>query len=167
MAVIKLKAGETVVVAAVIPGLYPDHGLPKPPGTPDQGLPVPPTEANDPWYGIDLGLGYLRPDNTLPTPPGVPTTPPPVDPGYGVDEDTGWVHPDNTLPTPPLPVDPGYGIDEILGYLRPDNTLPVPPDQPAPEGPHWEIKTAWTPASGWIVVAVPTGVHATPSKKRK
>jgi hypothetical protein len=52
-----------------------------------------------------------------------------------------------------------------LGYLRPDNSLPVPPDQ-KPDGPHWEVKVAWTPTTGWIVVAIPTGAHPTPSKKR-
>lgn len=157
----KLKPGDSVVVVAMNPALYPDHTLPtpQPPTTP------PPTEANDPWYGIDLGLGYLRPDNTLPVPPGRPTEPPPVDPGYGVDEDTGWVHPDHELPVPLPPVDPAWGIDEDLGYLRPDNSLPVPPDQ-KPDGPHWEVKVAWTPTTGWVVVAIPTGAHPTPSKKR-
>jgi hypothetical protein len=163
MAAIKLKPGETVVIAAIDPALYPDQGLPGSQPHPDHTLPTPPDQANDPWYGIDLGLGYLRPDNTLPTPPGRPSQPPPVDPGYGIDEDTGWVHPDHELPVPPPPVDPAWGIDIDLGYLRPDNSLPVPPDQ-KPEGAKWEIKTAWTPTTGWIVVAVPTGVHVTPSK---
>jgi hypothetical protein len=135
-------------------------GKPLPAPTPPGTTPPPPTEANDPWYGIDLGLGYLRP--THPIAPG--GTEPPVDPGYGIDEGTGWCRPNHDLPVPPPPVDPAWGIDEILGVLKPDNTLPVPPDQ-APEGPHWEIKTAWTPQAGWIVVAVPTGVHATPSKR--
>lgn len=182
MAAIKLKPGETVVIAAINPDHYPDQGLPgsqprpdqglpgsqpRPdqglPGSqprPDQGLPKPPDQANDPWYGIDLGLGYLRPDQTL------PGQEKPVDPGYGIDADTGWVHPDNTLPPPEIPADPNYDIDEILGYLRPDNTLPVPPDEGAPEGPHWEVKVAWTPATGWVVVAIPSGVHPTPSKRK-
>ena len=148
MAVIKLKAGETVIVAAVDPSL--EIGGGPMPGGGDQPV--------DPGYGIDLGLGWLRP--THPIAPGGPERP--VDPGYGVDENTGWVHPDHSLPVPPPPVDPAYGIDEILGYLRPDNSLPVPPD-PKPEGAQWEIRTAWTPATGWIVVAVATGIHATPS----
>ena len=157
MAAIKLKHGETIVVAAINPANYPDHTLPGPQPTP----PKPPDQANDPWYGIDLGLGYLRP--THPIAPG--GKPPPVDPGYGIDENTGWGRPDNTLPVPPPPVDPAWGIDEILGYLRADNSLPVPPDQ-KPEGDKWEIKTAWTPTTGWVVVAIPTGEHVTPSKKK-
>jgi len=163
MAVIKLKAGETVIVAAVDSSLKPDNTLPGQQPRPDHTLPTPPDQANDPWYGIDVGLGYLRPDNTLPQPE---RPAPPVDPGYGVDEETGWVHPDNTLPVPLPPVDPAWGIDEDLGYLRPDNTLPVPPDEGPPEGPHWEVKVAWTPVTGWIVVAIPGGVHATPSKRK-
>jgi hypothetical protein len=151
MAVIKLKPGETVIVAAVDPSLVIGGG------------PMPGGEAPvDPWYGIDLGLGYLRPDNTLPQPE---RPAPPVDPGYGVDEDTGWVHPDHELPVPLPPVDPAWGIDEDLGYLRPDNSLPVPPNQ-KPDGPSWEVKVAWTPTTGWVVVAIPTGAHPTPSKKR-
>lgn len=132
-------------------------GKPTPAPTPPGGT-VPPTEANDPWYGIDLGLGYLRPSHDLPTPEK------PVDPGYGIDVDTGWCHPDHTLPVPPPPVDPNWGIDEILGYLRPDNSLPVPPAQKPPNA-NWEVRTAWTPTTGWIVVAVATGAHAVPSKK--
>lgn len=138
MAIVKLKAGETVIVAATIPGLEVGGG-PMPGG----GAPV------DPGYGIDLGLGYLRPTHPIVLPPpGTPTHP-------------------IVLP-PEGPVDPGWGIDEDIGYLRPDNTLPVP--QPPTGGVkpnvNWEIKTAWTPVSGWIVVAVPTGPIATPSARR-
>jgi hypothetical protein len=150
--IVKLKAGESALVAAVNPDLVVGGG-PMPGGKP----PV------DPGYGIDLGLGYLRP--THPIAPG--GTPPPVDPGYGVDENTGWVHPDNTLPVPPEPVDPAYGIDEILGILRPGGGPIIPPTDPSPPGGvAWEVKTAWTPVTGWIVVAVPTGEHAAPSKKK-
>ena len=152
MAIVKLKAGETVLVSAVVPGQGPDQGLP-PPG----GAPV------DPGYGIDLGLGWLRP--THPIAPGggmTPGTPPPrprpQPPG------TGPSHP-IVLP-PEGPADPNWGIDADIGYVRPDNSLPVP--QPPTEGVapdvEWEIKTAWTPVSGWIVVAVPTGEHVAPSK---
>jgi hypothetical protein len=150
MPAIKLKPGETVIVAAVDPSLEIGGGpMPGGPGG---------DQAQDPWYGIDLGLGYLRP--THPIAPGGPTRP--VDPGYGIDENTGWCRPDHSLPVPPPPTDPNWGIDEILGYLRPDNSLPVPPD-PRPEGVKWEVKTAWTPTTGWVVVAIPTGEHVTPS----
>jgi hypothetical protein len=144
MAVIKLKAGETVLVAAVKPGQGPDQGLPVPPGPgkPDQGLPGG-SGPVDPGYGIDAGLGWLRPTHPIA--------------GPGVD---------NTLPIPlppEGPVDPAWGIDADIGYVRPDNSLPVP--QP-PAGPKWEVKVGWTPLTGWIVVAVPTGEHVTPSKRK-
>jgi hypothetical protein len=162
MAVVKLKAGETVIVTAINADLKPDNTLPGQQPRPDQGLPTPPDQANDPWYGIDLGLGYVRPDQSL---PGVEK---PVDPGYGIDEDTGWVHPDNTLPPPEIPADPNYDIDQILGFLRPDNTLPIPPDE-KPDGPHWEVKIAWTPVTGWVVVAIPGegSLVPTPSKGKR
>jgi len=132
MAVVKLKAGETVVVAAIDPKL--EIGGGPMPGGGDKPV--------DPGYGIDLGLGYLRPTHPIALPP--------------------------TLPAPPTgPVDPAWGIDEDQGYLRPGGGPIIPPTDPSPPGGvAWEVKTAWTPATGWIVVAVPTGEHVTPSKKR-
>ena len=66
-------------------------------------------------------------------------------------------------PTTP-PVDPEYGIDEDLGYLRPTHPIVLPP--PPDPAPGWELKVAWTPVTGWVVVAIPTGEHATPSKRK-
>lgn len=134
MAAIKLRPGETVVVAAVDPSL--EIGGGPMPGGGDQPV--------DPGYGIDLGLGYLRPTHPIVLPP--PTVP--------------------VEPPPEGPVDPAWGIDEDLGYLRPTHPIVLPPlPTPVPPNPvqNWEIKTAWTPATGWVVVAVPTGVHAAPS----
>lgn len=129
MAAIKLKPGESVVVTAVIPDLYPD-----------QGLPTPPTVAQDPGYGIDLGLGYVRPTHPIVLPPPQP----PID-----------------VPPPPKPVDPAYGIDVGEGYVRPTHPI-VLPGKPELK---WELKTAWTPETGWVVVAIPVGEHPAPSKK--
>jgi hypothetical protein len=164
MPVIKLKPGEVVIVSAGDPS-RPDNTLPgQQPGVdntlPGQEQPV------DPGYGVDLGLGWLRPSQPIYNP----------------------ARPDNTLPLPPTgPVDPSWGIDADIGYerptnpiynpARPDNTLPggqggqvdnTLPEVPVPELPdvEWEIKTAWTPATGWIVVAVPTGETVTPSKRK-
>jgi hypothetical protein len=136
MAAIKLKAGESVVVAAVDPSL--EIGGGPMPGGGDQPV--------DPGYGIDLGLGWLRPTHPIVLPPPVE---PPVQP-----------------PEPP-PVDPAYGIDEDAGYVRPSHpiVLPPPPSGGGP-APNWELKTAWTPSTGWVVVAVPTGEHVTPSKRK-
>ena len=133
--IVKLKAGETVLVAAVRSG-----------EKPDQGLPGGGQKPVDPGYGIDAGLGWLRPTHPI----------------------AHSEHPDNSLPLPELPpegpVDPSWGIDVDIGYVRPDNSLPKP-QPPVIPGPGWEIKTAWTPMTGWIVVAIPTGPHVTPSAK--
>jgi hypothetical protein len=143
MSIVKLKPGEVVIVSAGDPN-RPDQGLPKP------EAPV------DPGYGVDLGLGWLHPAHPI-APGGQPPRPthPIVKPG----------EPTHPIVLPPEgPVDPGWGIDEDAGYNRPDNTLPQP--MPPEYVPNWEVKTAWTPATGWIVVAVPTGNVPTPSKKR-
>ena len=104
-------------------------------------IPTQPDKPVDPGYGIDLGLGYLRPTHPI-------VLPPPVTP-----------------PTPP--VDPEYGIDEDLGYLRPTHPIVLPPPLPGKPEFKWELKTAWTPATGWVVVAVPKEgtLVPTPSKK--
>ena len=142
-----------------------DSTFPKPTPTPPG---KPPSQADDPWYGIDLGLGYLRP--THPIAPG--GKPPPVDPAYGIDAGLGVLHPEHpiVLPpdpiTPPPPVDPAFGIDEILGWLKPTHPIILPPDPPPAEKPAWKVTAAWTPLTGWIVVGIPTGEHPTPSKRK-
>ena len=136
MSIIKLRAGETVLVAAVDPSLHPDQGLPKP------EAPV------DPGYGIDLGLGIWGPTDPRPTHPIV--LPPPVEP---------------TVP-PTEPVDPGYGIDIDAGYVRPEHPIVLPPTPPDHAVINWELKVAWTPVTGWVVVAIPTGEHPSPSRHR-
>ena len=117
MNIVKLKAGETVFVAAVMPGQGPDQGLP-----PDLGL-------GTPEHPI-----VLPPDPTQPLPP----------------------RPDHTLP----------GSGGGMPGEHPDNTLPpageIPPPIEPGRTPGWELKVAWTPATGWFVAALPTGVR-TPS----
>jgi hypothetical protein len=140
MAIVKLKAGETVLVSAVIPGLAPGGG-PMPGGgapvDPGYGVPEKPV---DPGYGVDVGLGFLRPTHPIVLPPPVPPTTPPVDPIYGIDED--------------------------VGYVKPSHPIVLPPPAPGKPAVEWELKVAWTPVTGWIVVGVPTGEHVTPSKKK-
>jgi hypothetical protein len=103
MAVVKLKAGETVLVAAVRSDVGPGQGLPKPPspGAPDQGLPPPGGPPVDPGFGIDLGLGYLRPVHPIVLPPPVAPPTKPVDPAWGIDEDVGYVRPEHPIVLPP------------------------------------------------------------------
>jgi hypothetical protein len=144
MAVIKLKAGETVLVAAVNPDLKPDNTLPGQQPKPDQGLPKPEAPV-DPGYGIDLGLGVPTHPIVLPPDPTKPLPQPP--------------RPDQTLPGD-LPI-PSHPI-----VLPPPGEIPPPIEPPAKPTPGWELKTAWTPTTGWVVVAIPTGEHVTPSKRK-
>jgi len=112
---------------------------------PDHGLPAPqpPTEPVDPGYGIDLGLGFLRPTHPIVLPPPTEPAAPPVDPTWGIDEDIGYVRPEHPIVLPPAP----EGVPEF----------------------NWELKTAWTPDTGWVVVAVPKDdtLVPTPSRSKK
>ena len=133
MAIVKLKAGETVLVAAVVEGQGPDQGLPTPP---------------------DLGLGIPSHPIILPGDPTHPIAKPPGVPSHPIAKPPG-------TPSHPIyiPVEPTHPI-----------VLPPPGEIPPPiEGgttPGWETHVAWTPVTGWIVVAVPTGEHVTPSKRK-
>ncbi len=100
----------------------------------------------DPGYGIDIGLG--TPSHPIVLPPD-PTQPLPEPP-----------HPDHTLPGD-LP-QPSHPI-----VLPPEGEIPPPIEPPPDPCPGWELKTAWTPSTGWVVVAIPTGEHATPSKRKR
>lgn len=134
---VKLNPGDALLVTSATP-VDPGYGVPDTPKPPTE--PPPPV---DPGYGIDAGLGWLRPTHPI-----APGGPPPV-PTHPIE-----------LP-PPAPVDPAYGIDADQGYLRPTHPI-VLPGKPELK---WELVTAWTPVTGWIVVAVPKGPIATPSKK--
>jgi len=137
---IKLRAGQSILVTAADPSLKPDQGLPGSQPRPDQGLPG---DQPHPDQGLpDLGFG-------------------PVDPSYGIDI---GAHPDQGLPGSQPHPDQGLPGSQP----HPDNTLPPAPDNALPPipgdiAPGWEKKVAWTPVTGWVVVAVPSGDHATPS----
>ncbi len=132
---VKIAPGDAVLVSSATP-VDPDY---TPPGVGAPGSKPPPV---DPGYGIDVGLGWLRPTHPIAgVPPPIPTHP-------------------IELP-PPAPVDPAYGIDADLGYLRPTHPIALP-GKPELK---WELKTAWSPTTGWVVIAIPTGPVATPSKK--
>jgi hypothetical protein len=75
------------------------------------------------------------------------------------------------MPTPPIYLPPGSvpGYPEHPIYLPPSNPPGVPthpialPPPGSTEPPdvldNWEIKTAWSPQSGWVVAIVPTENH--------
>lgn len=148
MAVIKLRAGQTVLVAAVDPNLVIGGG--PMPGGPDLGL------------GIPTHPIVLPPDPTQPLPP--------VDPGYnppGVGPGTPGTRP------PPGGVDPGFGnpwFDPHPAHpivLPPPGEIPPPIDPPTTPTLGWDLKVAWTPVTGWVVVAVPGEGSLVPTPSRK
>ena len=82
------------------------------------------------------------------------------------------------MPTPPIYLPPGIvpGHPEHPIYIPPSSGVPGVPTHPIvipppPEKPEvledWEVKTYWTPATGWGVAIVPSEEHEgvpTPSK---
>jgi len=162
MAIVKLRPGEAVLVAAVREGDIPDQGLPAP------------EQPVDPGYGIDIGLGtpehpiVLPPDPETPLPPypdiGGPGDQPYPDQGLPGEQP----HPDQGLPgSQPRPDQglPPFPSHPIV--LPPVDQIPPPIDPGENSG--WELVVAWTPVTGWIVVAVPKEdtLVPTPSKKKK
>ena len=140
MPAIQLRVGQSALITAIDP-------------KPDQGLP-----GSQP-----------RPDNTLPTPPDLGFGP--VDPGWvgGVappGQEGGAPRPDQGLPG--SQPHPDQGLPGNQPY--PDQGLPpvpeMPPTPPGDIAPNWEKKVAWTPVTGWVVVAIPTGPTPTPSKRK-
>jgi hypothetical protein len=122
----------------VDPGYSPPWARPRPPGQ-GGGGPV------DPGYSPP----WARPGGG------------PVDPGYSPPWAQVPDHPPPIFFPPPGPIDPGYS--------PPWAQVPeLPPTVPPATGGGEPIpvvwKTAWTPATGWIVVGVPQGPHVTPSK---
>jgi len=142
-----------------VSGAHPDHELPQP--QPPTGAPP----APDHTLPGDLPV----PSHPIfyPLPPGAP-----VDPDYGVPD----THPDQGLPAPqphpehPIVLPPDSGGWLPLYIWGPTDPRPTPPivlpKPPTSPDVQWEVKTAWTASTGWIVVAVPTGEVVTPSKRR-
>jgi hypothetical protein len=92
-------------------------------------------------------------------------------------------HPDQGLPgpqptpTPPIYLPPGSipGVEHPI-YIPPSVNIPNFPNHPivvppAPEKPqvleNWDVKSAWSPQTGWVVAIVPSEEHPgvpTPSR---
>ena len=171
--------GGPPVVSPPLPGGVPPVG-----GYPSFPAPLPGGPVVSP--PIYYPPGIWGPTDPRPTPPiYFPPTPPtqPVPP-VGV-----WPSPGPLpIPTPPIyypptqPVPP-VGIWPSPGPLPiptppiyyPPVVWPTPPVGEVPpdggegggEAPQRPIdwKVAWSPATGWIVVGVPSGEHPTPSKE--
>ncbi|HEY2104322.1 MAG TPA: hypothetical protein VGH29_00965 [Candidatus Binataceae bacterium] len=142
LAYIMILGDEGVPTHPIAPG-GPPPGVWPGPGAPEHPIYYPP--------GVWPGPGYpAHPIAPGGPPPGV--WPPPGQPAHPIAiPPTGW-------PTPPPGLwPPGSGID------LPTHPIVLPPGSAAvPEGPiDW--KTAWSPATGWFVVGIPTVPVPTPS----
>jgi hypothetical protein len=148
------------------------------PPHPDQGLPGQPPGY---WGGVapPLPTHPIAPGGQPPTiwpSPGHPAHPiAPGGPPLGIWGGVAPPYPDQGLPgsqphpshpivIPPGALAPGIPSHPIYWPIHPDQGLPGA--QPHPEHPivipgddeakpKFEVKTAWTPTTGWIVVVVP------------
>ena len=127
-------------------GAHPSHPIWRPdlgiwggpfdPPHPDQGLPGPqPPSGAHPSHPIVI----------VPPPPG-----------------SGEGAPGIPVQLPVFPWTPSHPIGPISG--TPEHPIALPPTMPPPDSRPVEWKIAWTPATGWIVVGVPSGEHPAPSK---
>lgn len=169
-------------------GNYPDQGLPPGQGGvpthpiymppyPSQGLPPFPAHPIAPGGGGQPP----RPDQGLPPFPsqGLPGWQPYPDQGLPGGQGGRPSHPIYYPPYPDqgLPPFPSQGLPGQ--QPRPDQGLPpfpshpitLPPELPEtlpdPDNRPIDWKTAWTPATGWVVVGIPTGPVPTPSGQQK
>lgn len=152
---------------------------------PSPGHPAHPIAPGGPPLGFWGGSGQPYPDQGLPgQPPGIWPSPGhpthPIAPGGrppGI-----WGGGGMPVPTPPIYLPPG-----TLPDVKPEHPIYIPPSiWPSPGVPthpialppagsgekpeilaNWEVKTAWSEQSGWVVAIVPSGEHPgvpTPSK---
>jgi len=127
-------------------------------------------------------LGIWGPTDPRPThpiapggqPPGIwgppgpwPTPPIHIPPEAGAQPPGIW-GPTDPRPTPPIYLPPGTipGTPEHPIFIPPGSPgVPAHPIvlPPSPEPPqvleNWEVKTFWTPSSGWAVAIVPSEAH--------
>jgi hypothetical protein len=149
----------------------PDHGLPEPQPPvgiwPDPGYPAHPIAPGGPPPGIWPSPG--RPTHPIAPggrPPGIWGGPP--------------LYPDQGLPGPqPIPTPPIYLPPGTIPGLSPEHPIYIPPSiWPNPGVPthpivipppgseekpevleNWNVVTAWTAQSGWVVAIVPSDSH--------
>lgn len=116
-----------------------DNTLPGP--QPGAGRPTPPI-----YYPPEVSHPIVLPPGSLA--PGIPSHPiywPP--------------YPDNSLPGQQP------GIDNTLPGNQPIVSHPIVIPGDDETNPKFEVKTAWSPQTGWVTVIVPTGDVVTPSTK--
>jgi hypothetical protein len=169
-----------IIPAELSPGA-PTHpiapGGPPPSIWPDPGYPAHPIAPGGPPPGYWGGVAPPYPDQGLPgAPPGIwPSPGHPAHPIAPGGQPPGiWGGGNVPMPTPPIYLPPG-----TIPGLKPEQPIYIPPTiWPNPGVPthpialpppgsgekpevleNWDVKTAWTPQSGWIVAIVPSESH--------
>ena len=175
------------LITIIDPGLSVGYPLPPVPPLGTWGGVAPPYPAHPiAPGGPPLGTwgGVAPPYPSHPIAPGGPSGPPPwgiqLPPGGPGQPPLGiWGGGNVPMPTPPIYLPPGTipGAPEHPIYIPPSAGVPGVPTHPIvipppPEKPEvledWEVKTYWSPVTGWGVAIVPSEEHAgvpTPSKK--
>ena len=158
------------------------------PGRPDQGLPGSPPGiwgGAPPWVSHPIAPGGpppgIWPSPGWPSHPIAPGgRPPGIWGGAPSYPDIGGPGPQPT-PTPPIYLPPGSLPDvkpEHPIYIPPSSGVPGVPTHPIvlpPPGTdekpevleNWDVKSAWSPQTGWVVAIVPSEQHPgvpTPSR---
>lgn len=162
-------------------GIWPSPGHPahpiapggSPPGIwPSPGVPTHPIAPGGPPLGI-WGGAPPYPDQGLP-PSGVGIWPSPGHPAHPIAPGGQPPGPSQGpgFPTPPIYLPPGTlpGHPEHPIFIPPSVNIPNFPTHPIvlpPPGSgdkpqvleNWDVKTAWSPQSGWVVAIVPSEEH--------
>jgi len=153
------------------PSIWPSPGVPTHPiylppgiwGGGNQPFPTPPIAPGGPPLGTWGGVAPPYPAHPI-----APGGPPP-----GI-----WGGGNVPMPNPPIYLPPGTipGVPEHPIYIPPGSGVPGVPTHPIvippePEKPqvleNWDVKTYWSPATGWGVAVVPSETHpGTPTPSR-
>jgi hypothetical protein len=176
--------GHPIAPGGPPPGIWPSPGYPAHPIAP--GGPPPGIwggAPGQPWPGHPIAPGG-QPPGIWGGAPGQPWPGHPIAPGGpppGI-----WGGSGQPMPTPPIYLPPGSlpdGKPEHPIYIPPSiwpspglptHPIELPPPGSSGEKPevleNWDVKTAWSPTSGWVVAIVPSEEHPgvpTPSGGQK
>jgi hypothetical protein len=148
----------------IAPGGQP--GYPSHPIAPGGERPTHPIAPGGPPPGIWGGGGVGNyPDAGFPAPQPPMTGNRPTNPIYY--PPVIWppdAYPDQSLPVPPTPPLTIWGGGGVGNYPDAGGPAPQPPAGGEPERtPVIEWKTAWSPATGWVVVGVPSDEAPVPT----
>ena len=107
------------------------------------------------YTGLGVGGGPVMPPPKPEHPIVIPPGEPPTWPADGHPEHPIYIPP-TIWPNPPEGQAP-----------HPEHPIVIPPPPELPGAPPLEVRTVWTPETGWAVVLVPTGPTPTPSSRRR